>query len=234
MTPDIQAAACPRCQSANLPGVKFCAQCGSRLTTLAAVAPAAVPLADPMGRAREALHRASAHVTGGDGHSTLDYQLTFTDRLVCGPLKLQFAGTVASVADGKPGYAISARMMPRSLALQFGLLIAGAVLLGFIPQAIVPNELFVGAVAIAMGITVWTAFFEGPKRVRAHLTGMLDLSSSGAPVAVSAPVAAPITVSAVEGEDVFAQLERLAQMQATGLLTADEVAAKKAELLRRI
>jgi hypothetical protein len=40
--------------------------------------------------------------------------------------------------------------------------------------------------------------------------------------------------SAVDGADVFAQLERLAQMQTTGLLTAEEVAAKKAELLKRI
>ena len=53
-------------------------------------------------------------------------------------------------------------------------------------------------------------------------------------MSVAAPVQASATVSAVEGGDAFAQIERLAQMQATGLLTAEEVAAKKAELLKRI
>ena len=59
--------------------------------------------------------------------------------------------------------------------------------------------------------------------------------SAGAPVAVAAPVAGVrYGQRGREGDDVFAQLERLAQMQATGLLTAEEVAAKKAELLKRI
>jgi hypothetical protein len=60
------------------------------------------------------------------------------------------------------------------------------------------------------------------------------MPSTGASVSIAAPVQASATASAVEGGDVFAQLERLAQMQATGLLTAEEVAAKKAELLKRI
>ena len=234
MNQDNPTTACPRCQSINLPGVKFCAQCGSRLTTLAMVAPAPAVQSDPMARVREALHRGKAQVTGGDGQSTLDYQLTFSDRLVSGPLKLQFAGTIASQAGATPGYSVTAQMLPRSMALQFGLLVAGAVVLGFIPAAIVPNEMFVGAVAIALGLTLWITFFEAPKRVRRHVASLINMSSTGAPVSVAAPVQASATVSAVEGGDAFAQIERLAQMQATGLLTAEEVAAKKAELLKRI
>jgi len=98
----------------------------------------------------------------------------------------------------------------------------------------VPNEMFVGAVAIALGLTLWVTFFEAPKRVRRHVASLINMSSTGAPVSVAAPVQASATVSAVEGGDAFAQIERLAQMQATGLLTAEEVAAKKAELLKRI
>jgi hypothetical protein len=225
---------CPRCQSANLPGVKFCAQCGSRLTTLASVTPAVAVQADPMARVREALHRGNAHVTGGDGQSTLDYQLSFSDRLLSGLMKLQFAGTVASQAGGTTGFSVTARMLPRSVALQFGLLVAGAVVLGFIPPSIVPNEMFVGVVAIALGLTVWITFFEAPKRVRRHVASLIGMSQAGVSVSAAGPPVAPITASGVEGGDVFAQLERLAQMQATGLLTAEEVAAKKAELLKRI
>jgi hypothetical protein len=234
MNQDNPTTACPRCQSINLPGVKFCAQCGSRLTTLAVGVPVTAVQIDPMARVREALHRGNAHVTGGDGQSTLDYQLTFSDRLLSGFMKLQFAGTVAIQTGGNPGYSVTARMLPRSVAMQFGLLVAGAVVLGFIPQSIVPNEMFVGAVAIALGLTVWITFAEAPRRVRRHVATLINLPLVAAPASATVSSGASITVNAVEGGDVFAQLERLAQMQATGLLTAEEVAAKKAELLKRI
>jgi len=234
MNQDNPTNACPRCQSINLNGVKFCAQCGSRLTALATVAPATAALVDPLARAREALHRGNAQVTGGDGQSTLDYQLAYSDRLVTGPLKLQFAGTVAREAGPGAGFSVTSRMLPGSLALQFGLLVAGAVVLGFIPASIVPNDMFVGAVAIALGLTVWLAFFEAPKRVRRHVAALISLSAEPAPAAAGVPTPVAVAGTAAMGEDAFAQLQRLQQMQATGLLTTEEVAAKKAELLKRI
>lgn len=49
-----------------------------------------------------------------------------------------------------------------------------------------------------------------------------------APVAPPAPAPAPVESA---GDDLIAQLERLAQLQAAGALSADEFAAAKAKLL---
>jgi hypothetical protein len=46
--------------------------------------------------------------------------------------------------------------------------------------------------------------------------------------------AAPPTSSQVSSEDIFATLERLAELHKSGVLTDEEFAAKKAELLARI
>lgn len=234
MTQDQQTAACPSCQAANLPNVKFCAECGTALATRASAVmpPTAVPTAptpDAMSSARDALSRANAMVTGGDGQTTLDYQLEFSDRLI-GPMALDFTGTVTHVPGGTPPHVITARMAPKSLAMMFGMWVAGVVVLGFIPRSLIANDMFLGATAIALAVTLWVVFAEGPKRVRRHLEGLIGAPGAMAPAAVQPSAAAP----APAGGDVFAQLERLAQLQATGLLTADDVATKKAELLQRI
>ncbi len=242
MTEDTQAVACPACQAANPTGVKFCAQCGAPLATpamrvappvAAVVTPPIAAPTDAMAHVRDALARANATVTGGDGQTSLDYQLEYSERLL-GPMKLQFAGSVAHAPGGTPAYVVTARMQPQALAVQFGFCVLGAVVLGFMPRTLVPNEMFVGAVAIALGVTVWVAFAEGPRRVRRHLEGLITPSASAAPLTSPMPVAAPASGGVVTGGDVFAQLERLAQLQATGLLTAEDVATKKAELLQRI
>jgi hypothetical protein len=46
--------------------------------------------------------------------------------------------------------------------------------------------------------------------------------------------AAPPTSSQVSSGDIFATLERLAELHKNGVLTDEEFAAKKAELLARI
>jgi hypothetical protein len=255
MTQDIQAARCAACQAANLPGVKFCAECGAPLATAASRAtahsaapvaasaaqsvaqsgvssvasPVAVP-ADPMAHVRNALTRANAAVSGGDGQTTLEYTMVYSDK-VLGPTKLQFAGTVTS---GPQGQTVTARMMPKSMAMLFGSFAVGCVVLGFLPRALVSNETFVGTVAICLAATAWLIFAEAPKRVRRQLEGLIGEAGTTSPVAVSTPAFVPVTSKAVADDSAFAQLERLAQLQATGLLTADEVAAKKAELLQRI
>lgn len=68
--------------------------------------------------------------------------------------------------------------------------------------------------------------------------GPVDLASlpvvSGAPAA-GAPAASRATAPSASAEaDVFAQIERLAELKQKGILSEEEYAAKKAELLRRI
>lgn len=46
--------------------------------------------------------------------------------------------------------------------------------------------------------------------------------------------AAPPTSSQVSSEDIFSMLERLAELHKNGMLTDEEFATKKAELLARI
>lgn len=236
MIHDDQIAVCPSCQTANAAGVKFCAQCGAPLAVAAAhLAPPVTASADPMGRVRDALTRAHASLTGGDGQTSLDYQLAFSDKLLAGPVKLHFAGTVTRATNGTAAHTVTARMLPQSMAVLFGMCVAGCVVAGFIPRSIMSNEMFVGAVAITLALTAWIAFSGGAQRVRRHVEGLINASLNGAavaPVAASAP--APVAGGTAGGGDVFAQLERLAQLQATGLLTADDVATKKADLLKRI
>jgi hypothetical protein len=186
-----------------------------------------------MGWVREALTRANVVVTGGDGQTTLDYQLTFSDRLI-GPIPLDFAGTVTQVTGATSAYGITARMMPKSLAIMFGMLVSGLVVLGFVPRSLVSNDSFLGIATVVLGVTIWIVFFEGPKRVRRHLEALIQPTGVNAPSPVAAPGAAQVAGTPPASGDVFAQLERLAQLQATGLLTADDVATKKAELLQRI
>lgn len=231
-----QSLTCPSCQAANNAGVKFCAECGASLaaraigTTVPASIPGAVPT-ETMGWVRDALTRANAVVTGGDGQTTLDYQLTFSDRLI-GPMPLEFAGTVTQPAGGSSAHTVTARMMPKSLAIMFGMLVSGIVLLGFMPRSLISNDMFYGVAAVTLGVTLWVVFAEGPKRVRRHVEALIAPAAATAPVATQGP--APVASPTPAGGDVFAQLERLAQLQATGLLTADDVATKKAELLQRI
>ncbi len=52
-----------------------------------------------------------------------------------------------------------------------------------------------------------------------------------APIPAAAPSAAP---SSGSGGDIFALLERLADLRAKGVLTEDEYSSKKAELLARV
>jgi hypothetical protein len=93
---------------------------------------------------------------------------------------------------------------------------------------------------ISLGLTAWVTLSGGAKRAREHVQKLIGApstgaTSSGAPpaaVAITAPTAA--ATGAAGSGDVFAQLEKLAQLQATGLLTADDVATKKAELLKQI
>lgn len=51
------------------------------------------------------------------------------------------------------------------------------------------------------------------------------------PMPVAPPPPAPAPVAPSAGDDLIAQLERLAQLQAAGALSADEFAAAKAKLL---
>jgi hypothetical protein len=232
MSHDASPLLCASCQSSNLRGVKFCAQCGARLVPQPATAQAQ-PV-EPLQQLSYALSRTDVRVVGGDGRSVLEYQCAYPGGWMAGPIKPQFAGSIRVQPGATPGFDVVARMMPQSLALQFGLCVAGAVVLGFIPKAFVPNEMFIGAVAIALGLTAWIAFFDGPKRVRERISKIVDQTLAGAAVAAPVQSAAPAPIAGNDAADVFGQLERLAQMQATGLLTADEVAAKKADLLRRI
>ena len=253
MTPDTTASPCPACQAVNLPGVKFCAQCGSPLTAAtprvatppAAAAPAAPAATAPtfastdvIATARDVLTRANATITGGDGHTTLDYDLPYSDWRVS-LIKLHYAGTVTSVPGGSPAYAVTARMVPMSMLLQGVGFIAGCMVLGFLPRSLVSNDVFVGSVALGLGLQAWVTFSYAAKRVQRHVEGMIHGATGGVagatpmPAQITAPTSAA-TTSATPGGDVFAQLERLAQMQATGLLSADDVATKKAELLARI
>lgn len=236
MNQNPQATICQSCQTANAPGVKFCAQCGAPLAVAAApLAPRETVPANHMERVRAALTGAHASVTGGDGQTTLDYQLKFSDKLLAGPVALQFAGTVTRATDGTTGHTVTARMLPQSMAVLFGMCVAGAVVAGFIPRSIMSNDMFVGAVAVTLAVTAWTVFSGGPQRVRRHVEGLVNASTTGTPVTTTAaPTPAAVTSSAAGNGDVFAQLERLAQLQATGLLTAEDVTTKKAELLKRI
>jgi hypothetical protein len=179
-----------------------------------------------MARVRDALTRANAAVTGGDGQTSLEYELAYSDRLL-GPMTLLFAG---AVTKGTQGHTVTARMLPKSMAVLFGSFVIGCVILGFLPRSLVSNEMFIGTVVITLGLTVWIMFVAAPNRVRRHLEGLLGQSAAASPLAVSTLAHVPEGT----GDSAFAQLERLAQLQATGLLTADEVAAKKAELLQRI
>jgi hypothetical protein len=64
------------------------------------------------------------------------------------------------------------------------------------------------------------------------------LSVNGAPVAVESPSAPPVSAPPASpsggGVDVFALIERLAELRAKGILSEEEFAAKKAELLSRL
>jgi zinc-ribbon domain len=235
MNPNHQTTACTSCQAANLPGVKFCANCGAPLILAAARSePQLATTSDPLSYARDALTRAHATFVGGDGLTTLDYQLPYSDKLLAGPVTLHFAGTVTRTADGAMPYTVTARMLPKSMAALFGMCAAGAVVLGFLPRSIVSNDTLVGSVAIALGLTAWVAFSAGAKRARRHVEQLINTSSTSAPVSAAASAMAPVVNTVAAGGDAFAQLERLAQLQATGLLTADEVATKKAALLKLI
>lgn len=240
MTAPILPAPCPACQAANAPGVKFCAQCGSALAMPAATMPApasspaaarpvAAPAAliDPATHVRDVLTSAGATITGDNGAGTLAFQLPYTDRLL-GPWTLQFSGSVTPQAAG---YAVTARMLPQALAMQFGALAVGAVLLGFVPRSMVSNDMYIGSVVIGLGVTAWMAFSAAPARVKRHVERLLI--GAATPAASHQAPSTPAAGATAAG-DVFAQLDRLAQMQATGLLSADEVASKKAELLARI
>lgn len=64
------------------------------------------------------------------------------------------------------------------------------------------------------------------------------LSVNGAPVAAESPSAPPVSAPPASpsggGVDVFALIERLAELRAKGILSEEEFAAKKAELLSRL
>jgi hypothetical protein len=51
---------------------------------------------------------------------------------------------------------------------------------------------------------------------------------------VPAPPAQPYRAEAAQESDIFAKIERLAELQQKGILSPDEFAAKKAELLSRL
>lgn len=56
--------------------------------------------------------------------------------------------------------------------------------------------------------------------------------TSPPPAAASAPTAQPVPAAPVEpGQDLIAQLERLAQLAGSGMLTPEEFSAAKARLL---
>jgi hypothetical protein len=55
--------------------------------------------------------------------------------------------------------------------------------------------------------------------------------TSPPPTAVPAPTAQPLPVAVEPGQDLTAQLERLAQLAASGMLTPEEFSAAKAQLL---
>jgi len=50
----------------------------------------------------------------------------------------------------------------------------------------------------------------------------------------NAPAPAPTHVATAQETDIFAKIERLADLQKKGILSADEFAATKAELLSRL
>jgi hypothetical protein len=59
-------------------------------------------------------------------------------------------------------------------------------------------------------------------------------SPAPAPPPVPAPPAEPYRAEAAHESDIFAKIERLAELQQKGILSPDEFAAKKAELLSRL
>ena len=54
------------------------------------------------------------------------------------------------------------------------------------------------------------------------------------PVAAAAAVPAPPAGAAADDDAIFARIERLAELKQKGILTEEEFAAKKAELLARL
>jgi hypothetical protein len=242
MTPESKTLSCPQCRAANPPTVKFCAQCGGVLASTVRTNQPTHAGTDPIARIQQTLANAHATVSGGDGQSTLDFQLAYTDKWL-GPFKLPFGGTVTYTPGNSPPHTVSARMLPKGLGMQLGMCVVAAVVLGFVPRSMVSNEMYIGSLAVMIGVTLWTAFSAGPERVRKHIAALLAggsvshtaASPSALPLASPSATTAAATSGGVGGvDDVFAQLQRLAQMQATGLLTDDDVAAKKAELLKRI
>jgi len=233
---------CTSCQTPNAHGARFCAQCGGGLSAMPHAAAPTPRGGSSLQIAHDALARVNAQVTGDNGSETASYQLAYRDRwLAWWPM--QFTGSLSVRTDAPAGQAASASatMTPQSLAIQVGALIAASVALGFVPNTIVSNEQFFGSVAVGLGVTAWVVFLEGPKRVKRLLEGAVADAMSASPAsqiggaAPPVPPAVPLTPSPVpSGGDVFARLNKAAEMHAAGLLSAEEFAAKKAELLARI
>ncbi len=54
------------------------------------------------------------------------------------------------------------------------------------------------------------------------------------PIAPASPVAAPSAAAVTSDDEIFSRIERLAELRQKGILTEEEFAAKKTELLARL
>lgn len=255
---------CPKCGSENPPGALFCANCGFALSAGAPPPPPPPPPSGPQAWAQQAFTgsapqaQATLQMEAGGAHGLLlsaigaldskvlsdqppgyiQFEIGKRNVLITGGLRLRYRceATITPSGPAQSTIRVSSRL-DWSSATAF--IVLSLVMLLFIGVFIIP--------IVIVGWSFWHVAYNWPKEVSETVVRGLGAGGSQ-PLMAAAAAHAPPSQSAPqpmpsrppsnpvtsEEETVHEQLRKLKELHDGGILTDEEFATKKAELLARL
>ncbi len=235
---------CGNCQTANLPGGKFCKGCGKPLAagllpplTLAGGAPVsfAVPFdaATAFNVLAAAVQSAGGQTVGQSPPQALFFQMPYKN-LTVSFTKLIFDGQASIQPSGPNSSQISLALKIKSSSLGSlaGLYVATLVLMLFMQM---PVLIVMVLAAASVGYAFWTTNTQAPAALRGQIHAAI-MMQGGAPNTTAVPPATPPPGAAQGATSAgpIEQIARLAELRKLGAISDAEFEAKKIELLARL